>query len=91
MNVSLTPELEQMIQEKVASGLYASASEVVREALRIMRTRDEARQQKLTELRREVQEGVDAAARGELYDAEEVFAELRADLERQIREEEALG
>lgn len=36
MNVSLTPELERLVSEKVASGLYASASEVVREALRRM-------------------------------------------------------
>ena len=36
MNVSLTPQLEQMIREKVESGLYTSASEVVREALRLL-------------------------------------------------------
>jgi antitoxin ParD1/3/4 len=91
MNVSLTPELEQMIQEKVASGLYASASEVVREALRIMRTRDEARQQKLEELRRDIAEGLADLDAGRVYDADEVFAEIRADLEQQIREEAALG
>lgn len=34
MNISLTPELEQMVKEKVASGLYNNASEVIREALR---------------------------------------------------------
>ena len=36
MNVSLTPQLEQMIRDKVDSGLYSSASEVVREALRLL-------------------------------------------------------
>lgn len=36
MNVSLTPELEQLIHKKVATGLYLSASEVVREALRLL-------------------------------------------------------
>ena len=40
MNISLTPKLERFIQEKVASGLYASASEVVREALRVLEERD---------------------------------------------------
>jgi antitoxin ParD1/3/4 len=35
MNVSLTPELEQFVQTKVQSGRYNSASEVVREALRL--------------------------------------------------------
>ena len=33
MNVSLTPELEQLVAEKVQSGRYSSASEVIREAL----------------------------------------------------------
>ena len=32
MNVNLTPQLEEMVRNKVASGLYTSASEVVREA-----------------------------------------------------------
>jgi putative addiction module CopG family antidote len=36
MNVSLTPELEQYIRRKVDSGLYSNASEVVREALRLL-------------------------------------------------------
>jgi antitoxin ParD1/3/4 len=40
MNVSLTPELEEMIRQKVESGLYMSASEVVREALRLMEEND---------------------------------------------------
>lgn len=34
MNISLTPELEKAVKEKVASGLYNNASEVIREALR---------------------------------------------------------
>jgi antitoxin ParD1/3/4 len=34
MNISLTPELEKLVQAKVASGLYNNASEVIREALR---------------------------------------------------------
>lgn len=38
MNVSLTPELEQYVQEKVSSGLYYSASEVIREGLRLLRS-----------------------------------------------------
>ncbi len=40
MNVSLTPELDRYVSEKVDSGRYTSASEVVREALRLMETRD---------------------------------------------------
>ena len=42
MNVSLTPELEALVNEKVRSGLYHTASEVVREALRLLKQRDDA-------------------------------------------------
>ena len=41
MNVSLTPELEKLVNEKVRSGLYQTASEVVREALRLLKQRDD--------------------------------------------------
>jgi len=43
MNVSLTPELEKFVSAKVGSGRYNSASEVVREALRLLEERDSAR------------------------------------------------
>lgn len=42
MNVSLTPDLERFVRDKVASGLYNSSSEVVREALRLLVARDRA-------------------------------------------------
>jgi antitoxin ParD1/3/4 len=41
MNVSLTPELEALVNEKVRGGLYGTASEVVREALRLLKQRDD--------------------------------------------------
>lgn len=41
LNVSLTPELRRMVDRKVATGLYQTASEVIREALRLLKTRDE--------------------------------------------------
>ena len=77
MNVSLTPELEQLIHKKVESGLYLSASEVVREALRLLEERDRVNAMKLEELRREIQLGIDQADRGELRDGPDVFAKLR--------------
>jgi len=40
MNVSLTPKLEEFVRRKVASGLYNNASEVVREALRMLVERE---------------------------------------------------
>ena len=61
MNVSLTPELERLVNEKVESGLYQTASEVVREALRLLKERDHARERP----RGDVQAGFDAFVRGE--------------------------
>lgn len=66
MNVSLTPELEKLIHTKVESGLYLSASEVVREALRLLEERDRIRELRLEVLRKEIQVGIDQADRGEL-------------------------
>ena len=65
MNVSLTPELEAMVAEKVKSGLYNSASEVVREGLRLVREQDQLREIRLNELRAEIQKGIDSLERGE--------------------------
>jgi antitoxin ParD1/3/4 len=53
VNVSLTPELEQFIQAKVKSGRYLSASEVVREALRLLEERDRVREAQIETFRKE--------------------------------------
>lgn len=71
MNVSLTPELERLVHTKVQSGRYNSASEVVREALRIMEQRDEARLIQLQELRSRMDRALGESARGEGADGEE--------------------
>jgi antitoxin ParD1/3/4 len=60
MNISLTPRLEEMIREKIASGSYSSASEVVREALRLLELEDELRNLKLRRLRNDIREGLDS-------------------------------
>jgi antitoxin ParD1/3/4 len=65
MNVSLTPSLEALVQEKVASGFYNNASEVVREALRLMHERDRLAEAKLERLRKEATLGFEALDRGE--------------------------
>jgi antitoxin ParD1/3/4 len=59
MNVSLTPVLEKLIQEKVKSGAYNNASEVVREALRLLEEKDKIRDLKLQKLKVELQTGLD--------------------------------
>jgi len=60
MNVSLTPQLEELVKRKVESGLYGSASEVMREALRLLDEHDRLRTMRLEELRAEIQKGMDS-------------------------------
>ncbi len=60
LNINLTPQLEEMVRQKVSSGLYNSASEVVREALRLMQAQDEMRVLKLEQLRRDIREGLES-------------------------------
>ncbi len=54
MNVSLTPELENFVSAKVEAGRYSSASEVVREALRLLEEQDLNRAARLAEFNREL-------------------------------------
>ena len=77
MNVNLTPQLEELVRSKVNSGLYTSASEVVREALRLMDEQDRLKQAKLDELRRDVRQGL-ASGASEQWDAAAVKTKARA-------------
>jgi len=63
MNVSLTLDLERFIREKVDSGLYNSASEVVREALRLLVARDEEQSARQADARRSSPSVDEAAAK----------------------------
>ncbi len=59
MNISLTPTLEKYVQDKVASGLYNSVSEVIREALRMMASKEKISQERIVQLNKEIEEGWD--------------------------------
>jgi antitoxin ParD1/3/4 len=76
MNVNLTPQLEALIKKKVASGLYNSASEVVREALRLMEEQDRMRAIKLEQLRLDIREGLESGEPTP-WDPEEIKREGR--------------
>ena len=78
MNVSLTPELEAMVHERVRAGRYTSASEVIREALRLLADRDEFRRARLAEIRGKVDEGLRSLESGEGRDGDQVIDELLA-------------
>ncbi len=88
MNVSLTPELENLVQEKVKSGNYNSASEVIREALRLLKEQDQLREIRREGVRREVMKGVEQIQNGQyttISSAEEA-AQLAEKIKREGRE-----
>jgi antitoxin ParD1/3/4 len=58
MNVSLTDEMEHWVQRKVETGLYSSASEVVREALRALHAKETRHSAKIMHLREAIQVGL---------------------------------
>jgi antitoxin ParD1/3/4 len=64
MNVNVTPELEAFVNEKVKSGLYNSASEVIRESLRLLKEQDDLKKLRLAELRREIAVGLNDLSEG---------------------------
>lgn len=76
MTVNLTAELEQLVNNKVKSGSYTSASDVVREALRLLAERDERIESRKQELRKGITDGLDSLRRGEGIDGDEFFAQL---------------
>jgi antitoxin ParD1/3/4 len=76
MNVSLTPKAEAFIAEKIASGAYASSSEVVRAGLRCLQQWHAEQDAKLEALRREVAMGIADADAGRMVDGEEFMQSL---------------
>jgi antitoxin ParD1/3/4 len=76
MDISLTSQLEKVVKEKVASGLYHSASEVVGEALRLLDDHDRLQQIKLERLRNDIQDGLDSGESAPL-DIDAIKAEAR--------------
>lgn len=77
MNVSLTPELEKFVATKVESGRYTSASEVVREALRLLEWEEMSRKEKIEEFNRELKRRIEALDRGEHVTSKEVREHFR--------------
>ena len=81
MGIHLTPEFEQLIENKVKSGPYKSASEVIAEALRLLEQRDRIFAHSNDEVRTQIEQGWQSAQRGELVDGAEVFDRIDTELE----------
>lgn len=78
MNVSLTEEMVRFVEEEVAGGDYVSASEVVRDALRVLKHDRDVEANKLRILREEVAKGIDDADNGRFSDrtVEDIFQDV---------------
>ena len=81
MNISLTPEQEQFIQEKLNSGKYETADELISEAFRLLEERDKHYEKWVEETRKKVAVGIAQLDRGEGIDGEDVFKELLEEIE----------
>jgi antitoxin ParD1/3/4 len=79
MNVSLTDELANFVKAKVSTGRYASSSEVVREALRLMEKIESQEVENLTFLRQAWKDGIDSGDAG-VVDFSALKREARARL-----------
>lgn len=83
MNVSLTEELRELVEGKVSTGYYKSASEVIREGLRLLAERDDIVALKHQAIRAKIAEGIDQADAGNLVDGEEAVARARSKIDEQ--------
>ena len=76
-NIALTAHFDQFVQSKVESGRYQSASEVVRDGLRLLEEREQTRLQSLAQLRQDIEIGWQESERGQVVNGPGVFAEIR--------------
>ena len=81
MNVTLSPEHEKLVREKLQSGEFDSADALVSHALQFLVAREEEDQRNRQAIREKIDRGVEQLARGEGVDGEQVFAELEAELD----------
>ena len=79
MNITLTPELENLVKEEISSGDYHSPQDVVREGLLLLKEMKHSRQERIENLRREVQKGIDQIREGKsrtYHSADEMIEEI---------------
>jgi antitoxin ParD1/3/4 len=64
-NINLTDQLDRFVERQVSSGRYSNASEIVRDALRLLEEREQEREAKLKILRRAAKQGFDEIDQGQ--------------------------
>jgi len=76
LNVSLTPELEEFVRDRVDTGRYQTASEVVREGLRLLELQERDRDAAHAALKAKLKRAAAQSDAGELVDGEEFIDKL---------------
>ena len=86
MNVSLTPELEQFVNSKVSSGMYTSASEVIRESLRLLHTYENLQNQRIKQLNQAIDIGLTQLNTGNTISAKNSYDKLKKKINKIAKE-----
>ena len=86
MNISLTPELEHFIQDKVNSGMYTSASEVIRESLRLLHTHDDLQNQRIKHLNQAIDIGLQQLNAGKKVSSHESYDRMKQKINKLARD-----
>lgn len=76
-NIALTPHFDRFVRSKIDSGRYQSASEVVRESLRVMEQREQDRQEALADVRKKIRVGYEQVLAGDTVDPNKVCTRLK--------------
>ena len=79
-SISLTPDLDDAIQRRLATGCYASHNEVIRAALRVLERDEEEQARKLATLDAAIARGIADAEAGRVMPLEDAFARIRKEL-----------
>ena len=75
ISITLTPEMNRIIKQRVAAGDFASSSELIREALRVWQKREDEHGERLASIRARIQKSIDDPRPN--IPAEEVFDRLK--------------
>lgn len=76
-NISFTEQHDHLIDEKLAAGAYQTASEVVRDAMRLLQERDQLHQERVAKVRAKIEKGWEQSERGQMVDGTAVEAHFR--------------
>lgn len=89
MDITLQPELEQFIQDKITSGQYKSVNEAVNAGLKLLMEQELIYQGRFDQLRQEIMVGIEASEKGEVVDSETVFNSIQQKLEQHRHQAES--